>query len=194
MVSTRPPTSKSSRPLNNPLVTVPKAPITIDIIVTFMFHSFFNSLARSRSLSLFFLWGFSPSTLTVGFPMEFEWQQVSSILQDSFQYSGWILGCVYTTCSYGRFSIYCTIPRGSLPKPVVSSLRLFLRWFAAFTYHVIVLLLLLIVIVVVAVVVVASFLASFLGFFFYTSVSWGSFIGDWMKANHLVSPGLFWVF
>ena len=37
MVSTRPPTSKSSRPFNNPLVTVSKAPITIGIIVTFMF-------------------------------------------------------------------------------------------------------------------------------------------------------------
>ena len=53
MVSTRPPTFKSSRPFNNPLVTVPKAPITIGIIVTFMFHSFFNSLTRSRYLSLF---------------------------------------------------------------------------------------------------------------------------------------------
>ena len=41
MVSIRPPTSKSSRPFNNPLVTVPKAPVTIGIIVTFMFHSFF---------------------------------------------------------------------------------------------------------------------------------------------------------
>ena len=53
MVSTWLPTSKSSRPFNNPLVTMPKAPITIGIIVTFMFHSFFNSLARSRYLSLF---------------------------------------------------------------------------------------------------------------------------------------------
>ena len=53
MVSTRPPNFKSSRPFNNPLVTVPKAPVTIAIIVTFMFHSFFNSLARSRYLSLF---------------------------------------------------------------------------------------------------------------------------------------------
>ena len=53
MVSTRPSTSKSSRPFNNPLVTVPKAPITIGIIVTFMFYSFFNSLARSRYLSFF---------------------------------------------------------------------------------------------------------------------------------------------
>ena len=41
-VSTRPPTSKSSISFNNPLVIVPNAPITIDIIVTFMFHSFFQ--------------------------------------------------------------------------------------------------------------------------------------------------------
>ena len=53
IVSTRPPTSKSSRPFNNPLVLVPKAPITIGTIVTFMFHSFLNSLARSSYLSFF---------------------------------------------------------------------------------------------------------------------------------------------
>ena len=53
MVSTRRPTSKSSSPFSNPLVTVPKVPITIGIIVTCMFHSFFNSLARSRYLSFF---------------------------------------------------------------------------------------------------------------------------------------------
>ena len=54
MVSTCPPTSKSSSPFNNPLVTVPKAPITIGIIVTFKFHTFFNFLARSRYLSCFY--------------------------------------------------------------------------------------------------------------------------------------------
>ena len=53
IVSTRPPTSKSSRPFNNPLVIVPKAPIATGTIITFMFHSFFNSLARSRYLSFF---------------------------------------------------------------------------------------------------------------------------------------------
>ena len=53
IVSTRPPTSKSSRPFNNPLVIVPNAPITIGTIFPFMFHSFFNSLARSRYLSFF---------------------------------------------------------------------------------------------------------------------------------------------
>ena len=55
IVSTRPPTSKSYRSFNNPLVTVPNAPIPIGTIVTFMFHSFFNSLARSRYLFFFSL-------------------------------------------------------------------------------------------------------------------------------------------
>ena len=57
MVSTRPLISKSSSPCTNPLVTVLRAPITIGIAVTFMFHSFFDSLARSRYL-LFFLLSF----------------------------------------------------------------------------------------------------------------------------------------
>ena len=46
MVSTRPLISKSSRLFNNPLVTVPRAPIIIGINITFIFQSFFNSLAR----------------------------------------------------------------------------------------------------------------------------------------------------
>ena len=50
MVSTRPPNSKSSSSFNNPLVTVSKAPITIGMIVTFMFHSFFNSLSKVEVL------------------------------------------------------------------------------------------------------------------------------------------------
>ena len=53
MVSTRPPTSKSSRSFSNPLATVPNTPITIGIIVTSMFHTLFNSLASSRNLSFF---------------------------------------------------------------------------------------------------------------------------------------------
>ena len=53
MVSARAPTSKSSSPFSNPLVTIPNAPIPIGIIVTSMFHRFFNSLAKSRYLSFF---------------------------------------------------------------------------------------------------------------------------------------------
>ena len=59
MVSTRPPTSKSSRPFNNPLVTMPNAPITIGIIITFRFHSFFQFYSKVKVLiSLFTLFQF----------------------------------------------------------------------------------------------------------------------------------------
>ena len=54
MVSTRPPTSKSSRLFYNPLVSVPKAPITIGKIVTFMFHSFFQFPSKVEILILLF--------------------------------------------------------------------------------------------------------------------------------------------
>ena len=104
MVSSRPPTSNSSNPSNNPLVTVPKAPITIGIIVPFVFFFFFffNSLARPRHLSFFlrsfsfilwsavlflFFWEVFESVLADGFSMNFEWQQVFSSLQNSSQYS-----------------------------------------------------------------------------------------------------------
>ena len=54
MVSTRPPISKSFSPFSKPLVTVPNALITIGIIVTCMFHGFFNSLAKVEALILLF--------------------------------------------------------------------------------------------------------------------------------------------
>ena len=65
MVSSRPLTSKSSSPFNSPLITVPNAPITIGIIVTFMVHSFFNFLARPRYL-FFFSLSFSFILLSAG--------------------------------------------------------------------------------------------------------------------------------
>ena len=73
-VSTRPPNSKSSGPFNNPLVTVPKAPITIGIIVTFLFQSFFNSLARTRFLSFF--------------PLSLFYSMVNRDSKDKFTYRG----------------------------------------------------------------------------------------------------------
>ena len=54
IVSTHPPTSKSSSPFNNLLVTVPIEPITIGIIVTFMFHSFFQIQKKVEVLILIF--------------------------------------------------------------------------------------------------------------------------------------------
>ena len=55
IVSYRPLTSKSSRPFNNPLVTVPNATITIGTIVTFMFHNFFKFSSKVRILLFTFL-------------------------------------------------------------------------------------------------------------------------------------------
>ena len=54
IVCTRPSTSKSSCPFNNPLVIVSKGPITTDIIVTIMFHSFFQFPSKVEVLNLLF--------------------------------------------------------------------------------------------------------------------------------------------
>ena len=53
--STRPPTSKSSRAFNNPLIIVSIAPITIGTIVTFMFHSFFQFSSKVEVFILLFI-------------------------------------------------------------------------------------------------------------------------------------------
>ena len=123
MVSTRPLTSKSSRPFNNLLVTVPKAPITIGIIVTFMFNSFFSSLARSRYLSLFshsfsfILWsaGTAKSKILQIFFFFSCWLLLGLVYWPRFgdpcvcqnpigvymcYFLGQVLGCAYTICSY----------------------------------------------------------------------------------------------
>ena len=124
MVSTQPPNSKSSKPFNNPLVTVPKAPVTISIIVTFMFHSFFNSLARSRYLSLFshsfsfFLWSDGTAKSTILQILFFYCWLLHDLvfgprLGDPFvdqnptgvcvyHFIGQVLGCAYNICSHGQ--------------------------------------------------------------------------------------------
>ena len=51
MDSTRPFISKSSNSFIHPSMTVPRAPVMIDINVTFMFHIFFNFLARKKKLN-----------------------------------------------------------------------------------------------------------------------------------------------
>ena len=56
MVSTRPQTSKTSILFNNPFVFVPKGPITIGILLSFMFYSFF--LFPSKVEVLIFLFSF----------------------------------------------------------------------------------------------------------------------------------------
>ena len=58
IVSTRPVISKSSSPRTNPLMTVPRAPFTSCIIVTFMFPSFFNSLENNNNNYYYYYYGF----------------------------------------------------------------------------------------------------------------------------------------
>ena len=55
MISTRSLISESSCPCINPLVAVPKAAITIDIIVTFMSNSFFHFLGKVQLRSPLFI-------------------------------------------------------------------------------------------------------------------------------------------
>ena len=92
MISTRPPTSKSSRPFNNSLVTVPKAPITIGIIVSFVFHSFFQFSSKVIIYYYYYyyylLCDFFKAALADGISLEPEMQQVSPGLLDSSQFSG----------------------------------------------------------------------------------------------------------
>ena len=90
IVSTRQPTSKSSRPFNNPLVIVPNAPITIGTIITFMFHSFFNSLARSQYLSFF--------SLSFRFILWSTWTAKSTILQILFFCCFFLAGIRWSVC------------------------------------------------------------------------------------------------
>ena len=122
MVFTRLPNSKSSSPFSNHLVAVPNAPITIGIIVTCMFHSFFNSLARSRYLS-FFSHSFS---LFCGQPGQQSrqfckfssfcwllldlvfWSRLGDLCECQSpigdyvcHFLGQVLGCAYTICLYG---------------------------------------------------------------------------------------------
>ena len=135
-VSTRSPTSKFSRPFNNLLVTVPKAPITIGIIVTFMFHSFFNSLARSKYLSLFshsfsfILWsaGTAKSTTLQIFFFFVDYYKIWSLGWDYYYYnyycftllrffhtsvSSWFFSGIWVTAcllkSPGLFSVFWQI-------------------------------------------------------------------------------------
>ena len=155
IVSTRPPTSKSSRPFNNPLVIVRKAPITIGSIVTFMFHSLFNSLARSRYLSFFshsfrFICGppgqqsrqvckFSFFLLLLiiirsGLLAEIRWSVCMSKTNRSL--------CASFSRTGARWYIYhllvwSNFPLDHIADPVVSRLILLLWKFAVFAYNVI---------------------------------------------------------
>ena len=79
MVCTRPLISNSFSPCTNPLVTVPSAPFTIGITVTFIFHSFFSSLA---------------------------WSWYLSLLSVSFSFTQWLAGTVKSTIQQVLFFLF----------------------------------------------------------------------------------------
>ena len=142
-VFTQPLISKSSCLCTNFLRTVPRAPITIGINVSFMFHSFFggwgfSSLSRFRYLSFFSL-SFNFTLWSAGtvksrirhvifFIDFFKGLVIWSRIDDPFVYQNprgvctshflWqILGCPYNIRLQGQTSISCTILNGSPCPP-----------------------------------------------------------------------------
>ena len=57
------------------------------------------------TIIIIFIWEFFTSALADGFPLESEWQQVSSSLQDSSEYSSWSQECcnLDSLCSFSYF-------------------------------------------------------------------------------------------
>ena len=105
---------------NNSLVIVPNAPTTISTVVTFMFHSFFNSIARSRYLSFislffrFILWSTGTAKSTIlqilflllliiirsDLLVGIRWSvcMLKSHRSLCVSFLGQVLGCAYTIC------------------------------------------------------------------------------------------------
>ena len=123
MVSARPLISKSSSPGINSLVTVPRAPITIGINVTFMFQCFFQFPSKVEVFILlftffqFFLVVSRYSKVHIFASSLFCWLLLGLVvwvrLNDPFvcqnpsgvcvcHSPGQILGCAYTICLYGQ--------------------------------------------------------------------------------------------
>ena len=117
MVSTRSVISMFSRTNTNPLVIGLRARITIGIILTFMFHSFFNSIARPRYLSFFShsfnftLWSVGTTKSAILKVLFFCWLLKDLMVWPRngdpfaclyFEIPVLILCCAYTICSYGE--------------------------------------------------------------------------------------------
>ena len=146
MVSTCPVISKSSSPCTNLLVIVPRAPITISKIVIFMFHSFFNSIARSSYLSFFshsfsfILWSAGTAKSTILQVLFFCWLLLGLAvwprLGDPFVSQNSRRVCVSFSrtdsglCKLKNFSHNSHLDY--LAHPLVSSLILFLCKFVVF--------------------------------------------------------------
>ena len=83
MVSILPLISNSNRLFSRPLEIIPRAPTSIGITVTFMFHNFYITLIIIIIIIILLIGEFFTPAVADGLPQEFEWQQASSSLQDS---------------------------------------------------------------------------------------------------------------
>ena len=147
-VSTRSLISKSSSLFNNPLVTVRKASITIGIIVTFMFLSFFQFPSKVQVFILLFTFFQFYSVVSWDSKIHNFASSLFFILiiirSDRLAVChnprgvcvchspGRILGCAYTICSYGQLSISFNIPSGS---PLSTQVCLVLNSFCVNLQH-----------------------------------------------------------
>ena len=148
MVSTRPLTFKSPSPCTNPLATVLRAPVTIGINVTFMFHCFFSPLVRSTYLSFFSLsfnctpWSVRRAKSTIQQLLFFYCPSLGLVvwprLGDLFVFhyprefcashsQGQIPGCAHTISSHDQISVFAHFPVNLLAHSVVYILNLFLH-------------------------------------------------------------------
>ena len=165
MVSTYLFISKSSSPCNNPLVTIPSILITIGITITFIFHCFFSSLARSRYLSLFLL--------SFSFTQWSARMANSTIQQVPFFY--WCSVCI--SKSQRIFCVsFCRTDSGLCIHHLLVWLNLNSMHNSSgspFPHNCIIIIII---------------------WVFLTTISWWSFTGVWMTASLLRPPGLFSVF
>ena len=131
------------------MVTVQKAPVTIGMIVTFMFPIFFfNSLAWSRYFSFyslsfsFILWSAGTAKSTIlqvlfllliiissGLLAGIRWSVCISKSSTSLcvSFFGQLLGCAYTIFSYGQIQFLAHLPVDHIAHLVVFSLILLLH-------------------------------------------------------------------
>ena len=170
LVSTRPVISKSFSPRTNPSVTVLRAPITIGIIVTFMFYVSFSIPKQT------------PVSFSFNFILSSAGTAKSTILLDLFVFC-WLFSDRrpdHKVCQKSYRSLYVSFFRRDsglcITLPIQSCLVLYpfcadlLHYYYDYHYY------------------------FFLIRVFYISISWWSFTGVWVTASLLKCPGHFSVF
>ena len=135
IVSTRSLISKSSSPFTKPLVTVPRAPITIGITVTFMFHRHLSFL--SAFFKLYSLVGRDTKVRSSGqvLVIHIYHKIPEKFVYHILQYRFWVVRILFFVWS--NLNFLHNSPVDHLLHTVVSSLILFLCEFAVLAYYVI---------------------------------------------------------